>query len=232
MKRKKLIFLVIIILVLGVILFSLLKMFLKDSPLSNSITSNETVAETKKNMKSDNKTADFVAFYNCEVYGQSQEISTDGLLYKINSVSKSKDSENLLFDEDMMRSYWDENKNLKDEYWYYIVDISITKKEDSGPEKIGLNNIWLDSFDKNNKNTASHELQSFTGLNNRDAKDFCIIELEKGESFDGKLFYIVEESEINNDNFAILINNDGVAAPYVSENIMAVICDSLSERGE
>ena len=93
MKRKRIYLLFVGVLFAGIIVSVAVKFAEKQIGFSEENKPEEVItAATQDTPETDDGNPNILAHYRGNLYTQADEVETDGLVYKINKVSKSKDA--------------------------------------------------------------------------------------------------------------------------------------------
>ncbi len=157
-----------------------------------------------------------------EVHDYGIEVRQDDWVYVVKGAEISKTrKETWDFVPDYDKYEYDEQENLINEYSYVSVLVNITRVDTERHSEGYVNSIWLGIFDEDAERVGGGEVRTADLHNPHTSSYFCHA-IELGESRDVEIVYVIEDCDLEEDNYYIVtVNNRGVA-PQEPDHISLV----------
>lgn len=200
---------IIMVDIIGISIFKNDDLFPKSNLWSNKKESKEDT-ETKENaeIKADESLAAAKEFKDDKTFEIGEEVLTDDLMFKVNSVEKTKERKQFPNPPDWDLIVKDENGNLINDMSYVIVNVTIKNQKET--ERVfPLNSCWVNAIDDRNER-YTYQCWMSSKLDDFDKKDYFEYTFQPKEEYTCDLVYIVEDERLQNNNLIFDINISGV----------------------
>ena len=157
-----------------------------------------------------------------EVHDYGTEVRQDDWVYVVKGAEISKTrKETWDFVPDYDKYEYDEQENLINEYSYVSVLVNITRVDTERHSEGYVNSIWLGIFDEDAERVGGGEVRT-ADLNNSHTSSYFCHAIELGESRDVEIVYMIEDCDLQENNYYLIkVNNRGVA-PQAPDHISLV----------
>jgi len=197
------------VVIIGVSVFKNDDLFPKSNLWSSKKDSKEDI-KNKENaeVKTEESLAVANEFEADKIFEIGEDVLTDDLIFKVNSVEKTKERKQFPKPENTDRIVTDENGNLINNMSYIIINVTI--KNDRETERMfPLNSCWLNVIDDKNV-VHSCECRISSKLEDFDKKDYFEYTFHPKEEYTCDLIYIVEDENLQYNNLIFKISISGV----------------------
>lgn len=157
-----------------------------------------------------------------EVHDYGMEVRQDDWVYVVKGAEISKTrKETWDFVPDYDKYEYDEQENLINEYSYVSVLVNITRVDTERHSEGYVNSIWLGIFDEAAERVGGGEVRTADLHNPHTSSYFCHA-IELGESRDIEIVYVIDECDLQEENYYLIkVNNRGVT-PEAPDHISLV----------
>ncbi len=193
---------IIMVVIIGVSVFKNDDLFPKNNVWSNKKETKEnTEAKEEESLIVDNELEEDKTF---EI---GEDVLTDDLIFKVNSVEKTKERKQFPKPPNWERFVTDENGNLINNLSYIIINVTIKNNRET-TRMFPLNSCWLNVMDDKNQ-VYNYECIMSSKLEDFDKKDYFEYNFQPKEEYTCDLVYIVEDEILQYNNLIFNINISG-----------------------
>jgi len=194
---------IIMVVIIGVSVFKNDDLFPKNNVWNSKKEKKEnTEVQAVENLISNNESKDDKTF---EI---GEDVLTDDLIFKVNSVEKTKERKQFPGPPDWDRLVADESGNLINDMSYVIINVTIKNNRET-ERMFPLNSCWVNAIDDKNE-IYTYECRMSSKFENFDKKYYFEYTFQPKEEYTCDLVYLVEDERLQDNNLFFKISISGV----------------------